>query len=52
MNPSITQRAPERNYPEMSVIIIATAFPIPEHRAEVIAAFEEGDHPRPQRTGR
>jgi quinol monooxygenase YgiN len=24
----------------MSVVIVATAFPIPEHRAEVIAAFE------------
>ena len=25
----------------MSVVVIATAFPIPQHRAEVIAAFEE-----------
>ena len=24
----------------MSVVLVATAFPIPEHRAEVIAAFE------------
>ena len=24
----------------MSVVVIATAFPVPEHRAEVIAAFE------------
>ena len=24
----------------MSVVIVATAFPVPEHRAEVIAAFE------------
>ena len=24
----------------MSVVIIVTAFPVPEHRAEVIAAFE------------
>jgi quinol monooxygenase YgiN len=24
----------------MSVVVIATGFPIPEHRAEVIAAFE------------
>jgi quinol monooxygenase YgiN len=24
----------------MSVIVIATAFPVPEHRAEVITAFE------------
>ena len=24
----------------MSVIVVATAFPSPEHRAEVIAAFE------------
>ena len=24
----------------MSVVIVATAFPIPEHRAEVVAAFE------------
>lgn len=24
----------------MSVIVIATAFPLPEHRSEVIAAFE------------
>jgi hypothetical protein len=25
----------------MSVVIVVTAFPIPEHRAEVVAAFEE-----------
>ncbi len=25
----------------MSVVVVATAFPIPEHRAEVIAAFEK-----------
>jgi len=25
----------------MSVVIVATAFPVPEHRAEVVAAFEE-----------
>jgi quinol monooxygenase YgiN len=25
----------------MSVIVVATAFPVPEHRAQVIAAFEE-----------
>jgi quinol monooxygenase YgiN len=24
----------------MSIVVVATAFPIPEHRAEVIAAFE------------
>ena len=24
----------------MSVVVVATAFPVPEHRAEVIAAFE------------
>jgi quinol monooxygenase YgiN len=24
----------------MSVVVIATAFPVPQHRAEVIAAFE------------
>ncbi len=24
----------------MSVVIVATAFPVPEHRAEVVAAFE------------
>ena len=24
----------------MSVVVVATAFPIPEHRAEVVAAFE------------
>ena len=24
----------------MSVVIVVTAFPIPEHRAEVVAAFE------------
>jgi Antibiotic biosynthesis monooxygenase len=25
----------------MSVVVVVTAFPVPEHRAEVIAAFEE-----------
>ena len=25
----------------MSIVLVVTAFPIPEHRAEVIAAFEE-----------
>ena len=25
----------------MSVVVVATVFPIPEHRAEVVAAFEE-----------
>jgi len=25
----------------MSVVIIVTAFPVPEHRAEVVAAFED-----------
>jgi quinol monooxygenase YgiN len=25
----------------MSVVVVATAFPLPEHRAEVIAAFEK-----------
>jgi quinol monooxygenase YgiN len=25
----------------MSVVLVVTAFPVPEHRAEVIAAFEE-----------
>jgi quinol monooxygenase YgiN len=25
----------------MSIVVVVTAFPIPEHRAEVIAAFEE-----------
>jgi len=25
----------------MSVVVVATAFPVPEHRAEVVAAFEE-----------
>ena len=24
----------------MSIVVVATAFPVPEHRAEVIAAFE------------
>ena len=24
----------------MSVVVVATAFPVPEHRAEVVAAFE------------
>jgi len=24
----------------MSVVVVVTAFPIPEHRAEVVAAFE------------
>jgi quinol monooxygenase YgiN len=29
----------------VSVVIVATAFPVPEHRAEVIAAFETAmDH--------
>jgi quinol monooxygenase YgiN len=26
---------------DMSVVIVVTAIPIPEHRAEVVAAFEE-----------
>jgi len=30
-----------RKVPEMSVVVVVTAFPLPEHRAEVIAAFEE-----------
>jgi quinol monooxygenase YgiN len=30
----------ERKAPGMSVVVIVTAFPVPEHRAEVIAAFE------------
>jgi quinol monooxygenase YgiN len=30
----------EREDSDMSVIVIATAFPIPDHRDEVIAAFE------------
>jgi quinol monooxygenase YgiN len=30
-----------RKAPEMSVVVVVTAFPIPEHRAEVVAAFEE-----------
>ena len=25
----------------MSIVVVVTAFPIPEHRAEVVAAFEE-----------
>jgi quinol monooxygenase YgiN len=25
---------------DMSIVVVATAFPIPEHRAEVIAAFD------------
>ena len=25
----------------MSIVVVATAFPAPEHRAEVVAAFEE-----------
>jgi quinol monooxygenase YgiN len=25
----------------MSVVVVVTAFPVPEHRADVIAAFEE-----------
>ena len=25
----------------MSVVVVVTAFPLPEHRAEVVAAFEE-----------
>jgi quinol monooxygenase YgiN len=25
----------------MSIVVVATAFPLPDHRAEVIAAFEE-----------
>ena len=24
----------------MSVVVVVTAFPVPEHRAEVVAAFE------------
>jgi hypothetical protein len=24
----------------MSVVVVVTAFPLPEHRAEVVAAFE------------
>ena len=24
----------------MSIVVVATAFPVPEHRAEVVAAFE------------
>jgi quinol monooxygenase YgiN len=30
----------ERKPSEMSVVLVATAFPLPEHRAEVIAACE------------
>ena len=26
---------------DMSVVVVVTAFPIPKHRAEVVAAFEE-----------
>jgi quinol monooxygenase YgiN len=29
-----------RKLPDMNVVIVATAFPAPEHRAEVIEAFE------------
>jgi hypothetical protein len=29
-----------RNGSEMSVVVVVTAFPVPEHRAEVVAAFE------------
>jgi len=25
----------------MSIVVVVTAFPIPEHRAEVVGAFEE-----------
>jgi quinol monooxygenase YgiN len=25
----------------LSVVVVATAYPLPDHRAEVIAAFEE-----------
>jgi quinol monooxygenase YgiN len=25
----------------MSVVVVVTAFPVPEHRAEVVAAFEQ-----------
>ena len=25
----------------MSVVVVVTAFPLPEHRAEIVAAFEE-----------
>ncbi len=28
----------------MSVVVVATAIPIPEHRAEVVAAFEAAIH--------
>jgi quinol monooxygenase YgiN len=30
-----------RKESDMSVVVVATAFPIPGHRAEVVAAFEE-----------
>jgi quinol monooxygenase YgiN len=30
-----------RNASEMSVVVVVTAFPVPEQRAEVIADFEE-----------
>ena len=30
----------ERKAPEMSVVVVVAAFPFPEHRAELIAAFE------------
>jgi quinol monooxygenase YgiN len=30
----------ERKASDMSVVVVVTAFPVPEHRAEVIAAFE------------
>jgi quinol monooxygenase YgiN len=31
----------ERKASDMSVVVVATVFPIPKHRAEVVAAFEE-----------
>src|SRR5690348_10747492 len=31
----------ERKASDMSVVVVATVFPIPEYRAEVVAAFEE-----------
>jgi len=30
-----------RKAPEMSVVVVVTAFPTPGHRAEAVAAFEE-----------
>jgi quinol monooxygenase YgiN len=36
----MTGTSKEREDSDMSVIVIATAFPIPDHRDEVIAAFE------------